>query len=105
MIYTSGQAGFSALQSLATDELVVAGTRARDGVYRYQRRIADANGSGRIVASALMPSVGWKVFIEQPLLTLRLQSTGYYAFTIALMYRTSTTMPTTPTKRSGTVTC
>jgi hypothetical protein len=25
------------------------------------------------------------VFIEQPLLTLRLQSTGYYAFTLALM--------------------
>src|SRR6266571_7171210 len=85
VIYTSGPTAFSALQSLAKDELVVAVTRARDGVYRYQRRIGDANGSGRIVASALMPSVGWKVFIEQPLLTLRLQSTGYYAFTIALM--------------------
>ena len=85
VIYTSGRTGFSALQSLAKDELVVASARARDGVYRYQRRIADANGSGRIAASALMPSVGWKVFIEQPLLTLRLQSTGYYAFTIALM--------------------
>ena len=32
-----------------------------------------------------MPSLGWKVFIEQPLLTLRLQTTGYYATTFALM--------------------
>ena len=32
-----------------------------------------------------MASLGWKVFIEQPLLTLRLQSTGYYALTFALM--------------------
>jgi len=27
----------------------------------------------------------WKVFIEQPLLTLRLQSTGYYALTLTMM--------------------
>ena len=33
----------------------------------------------------MMPSLGWKVFIEQPLLTLRMQTTGYYAMTLALM--------------------
>ena len=50
--------------------------------------IAGADGSprsARIAAAALMPSLGWKVFIEQPLLTLRLQSTGYYALTLGLM--------------------
>ena len=60
------------------------GRRCRRRV-RYERPAADANGSTRIVATALMASLGWKVFIEQPLLTLRLQSTGYYALTFALV--------------------
>jgi two-component system sensor histidine kinase/response regulator len=34
--------------------------------------------------SAIAP-LGWKVFVEQPLLTLRLQSTSYYAWTLGLM--------------------
>jgi signal transduction histidine kinase/CheY-like chemotaxis protein len=85
VIYSSGTAGFSALQSLAQDDLVRNSAQAQNGVYRYSRPTAGANGAARIVASALMPSLGWKVFIEQPLLTLRLQSTGYYALTLALM--------------------
>jgi len=85
VIYTTGQTGFTSLESLAQDDLVLASPSARNGLYRYQRRVADANGSARIVASAFMPSAGWKVFIEQPLLTLRLQSTGYYALTLTMM--------------------
>jgi two-component system sensor histidine kinase/response regulator len=85
VIYTSGAAGLSALQSLAQDDLVRTSVQAKNGVYKYQRPIGDANGPTRIVASAVTPSLGWKVFIEQPLLTLRLQSTSYYALTLALM--------------------
>jgi signal transduction histidine kinase/DNA-binding response OmpR family regulator len=85
VIYTSGAAGLSALQSLAQDDLVRMSGRATNGVYKYQRPIADANGTTRIVAAAVTPSLGWKVFIEQPLLTLRLQPTSYYALTLALM--------------------
>jgi hypothetical protein len=79
LIYRSGAAGVSALQSLAEDDLVRNDGTGANGVYTYERPVADANGATRIVASAPMASLGWKVFIEQPLLTLRLQSTGYYA--------------------------
>jgi signal transduction histidine kinase/CheY-like chemotaxis protein/HPt (histidine-containing phosphotransfer) domain-containing protein len=85
VIYTSAQTDIAALQSLATDDLVLSSAQAQDGVHRYQRRIGTGGASARIVASATMPSVGWRVFIEQPLLTMRLQSTGYYAFALTLM--------------------
>ena len=41
--------------------------------------------SAQLAASATMAPTGWKVFVEQPLVNIRLQSTGYYAFTLALM--------------------
>jgi signal transduction histidine kinase/CheY-like chemotaxis protein len=85
VIYTSQNTGFSALQSLAQDELTRHSGQAMNGVYRYQRPIAGSNRSARIAASALIPSLGWNVFIEQPLLTLRLQTTGHYALTLALI--------------------
>ena len=82
VIYASREAGFSALQSLAQDPLVVARGGAQAGVYRYQR--ADS-GAPQLAAVAAIDPLGWRVVVEQPLLTLRLQSTRYYAFTIALM--------------------
>jgi signal transduction histidine kinase/DNA-binding response OmpR family regulator len=85
VIYASGQTGFSALQSLAQDDLVGASAHAENGVFRYQRKMVDASESARLAASAVIAPIGWKVFIEQPLLNLRLQSTGYYAFTLGLM--------------------
>ena len=83
VIYASREAGFTALQSLAKDDLVVAGAHAENGVYRYQR--ADS-GAPQLAALAVIGPLGWKVIVDQPLLTLRLQSTRYYAFTLALMF-------------------
>src|SRR3954470_25002649 len=45
----------------------------------------DANESARLAASATMAPTGWKVFVEQPLVYIRLQSIGYYAFALGLM--------------------
>ena len=85
VIYTSGQTSFTALQSLGQDELVLSSARAANGVFRYQRTMENASESARLAASAVMAPTGWKVFIEQPLVNIRLQSTGYYAFALALM--------------------
>ena len=51
-------------------------------VFTFRRA---STGQPQLAAMGTIPPLGWKVFIEQPLLTLRLQSTGYYAFTLALM--------------------
>jgi signal transduction histidine kinase/DNA-binding response OmpR family regulator len=85
VIYSSGQTGFTALQSLAHDDMVVAGAAVGNGVFRYQRTMGEGRESARLAASAIMAPTGWKVFIEQPLVNVRLQSPGYYAFTLALM--------------------
>jgi len=82
VIYASRDAGFAALESLAEDRMVAAAARAQNHVFRYQRA---ASGSPQVAAISVIDPLGWKVIVEQPLLTLRLQSTRYYAFTLALM--------------------
>jgi signal transduction histidine kinase/DNA-binding response OmpR family regulator len=84
VIYSTAPGGVAALESLAQDPLVRGSSQAAGGVFSYQRPVAGARDSARIAAAAVMPR-GWKVFIEQPLLTMRLQSTSYYALTFALM--------------------
>ncbi len=85
LIYASGQTTFTALQDLAQDSLVVASARAENDVFTYQRQMPDASESVRLAAFAEMAPTGWKVFIERPLVNIRLQSTWYYAFTLGLM--------------------
>jgi signal transduction histidine kinase/CheY-like chemotaxis protein len=85
VIFTSGQTSYTALQSLSQDDLVVSSAHAANGVFSYGRQMADASESARLAASALMTRTGWRVYIEQPLVYIRLQSTGYYAFALGLM--------------------
>jgi signal transduction histidine kinase/DNA-binding response OmpR family regulator/HPt (histidine-containing phosphotransfer) domain-containing protein len=85
LIYMSGQPSFTALQSLAQDEIVVAGAGAGEGVYTYRRKAGDTLEPVRLAASAVIAPTGWKVFGDQPLLSMRLLSTGYYVVTLALM--------------------
>jgi signal transduction histidine kinase/DNA-binding response OmpR family regulator len=85
VIYASSATHYQPLESLADDPLVRSKGAAHGGAYRYQRPSPDANGAARLVATASAPAAGWQVFIERPLLTLRLQSVGYYAFTLTLV--------------------
>jgi signal transduction histidine kinase/CheY-like chemotaxis protein/HPt (histidine-containing phosphotransfer) domain-containing protein len=86
VIFTSGKTSFTALQALGQDDLVRQSPHAVNGVYRYQRRMDDDNNieAPRLAAVAVAPT-GWKVFIEQPLVNIRLQATGYYGFALGLM--------------------
>jgi signal transduction histidine kinase/DNA-binding response OmpR family regulator/HPt (histidine-containing phosphotransfer) domain-containing protein len=85
VIFTSGQTTFTSLQSLAQDDLVLASAASPSSVFRYGRKMENANESARLAASATMAPTGWRVFIEQPLVYIRLQSTGYYAASLGLM--------------------
>jgi len=86
VIYAGGQTGYTALESLANDDLVRGSAGAKSGMFRYQRRAGDQAQGGRLVAMATIQPAGWQVFVEQPLLNLRLQSTEYYAATLALIF-------------------
>jgi signal transduction histidine kinase/DNA-binding response OmpR family regulator len=85
VILSSANSGYSVLQALDRDPLLLASTAATDGVFRYTRRSANGSRGSQLVGVAHVNAAGWKVFIEQPLLNLRLQSTGYYALTLLLI--------------------
>jgi signal transduction histidine kinase/CheY-like chemotaxis protein len=85
VIYASGRAGYSPLQSLAGDPLVTARANADHGIFRYQHEGPDAKGGVRLAAAADVPAAEWRVLVAQPLINLRLQSAGYYAFTLTLV--------------------
>jgi signal transduction histidine kinase/CheY-like chemotaxis protein len=85
VIYASAGTGYSSLQPLTGDALVRAAAGSTRGVFRYQRAAPDSNGAARLAAVAPISTSGWRVFVEQPLITLRLQSTGFYAAALTLV--------------------
>ena len=85
VIYAGKETGYAVLQNVADDELVRTSGAAKAGVFRYRRESAEAAIGERLVAVSTIQSADWKVFIEQPLLNLRLQSTQYYAATLAMI--------------------
>jgi signal transduction histidine kinase/CheY-like chemotaxis protein len=73
-----------ALENIA-QETVAGASTAEAGVFRYRRRGPGRVGPEQLVAVSTITTTGWRVFVEQPMVALRLQSTGYYAMTLALV--------------------
>ncbi|HEY2906120.1 MAG TPA: response regulator [Vicinamibacterales bacterium] len=90
VIYSTAQSNHGALQNLSQDDLVrardAAGAAAstRDGVFRFTRRGNGRSRSQQLAAWA-DAGAGWRVFVEQPLLNMRLQTTGFYAVTLLVI--------------------
>ncbi|HEX3704821.1 MAG TPA: ATP-binding protein, partial [Vicinamibacterales bacterium] len=84
VIYASASSGFAALQNLAQEPIVLASAAADDGLFRYTRQGTDGARTAQL-ASVGAIGVGWKVFVEQPLVNMRVQTTSYYALTLMLM--------------------
>jgi signal transduction histidine kinase/CheY-like chemotaxis protein len=82
VIYASDEAGFTPLQAVTHEPLLDAAAGADGGLFRYQHRSLNRR---QLAAMAVVAPAGWKVFIEQPLLNLRLQSTRYYAVALGLV--------------------
>jgi signal transduction histidine kinase/DNA-binding response OmpR family regulator/HPt (histidine-containing phosphotransfer) domain-containing protein len=80
VIYTNTQVG-SALQHVAQDDLILAGAKAGGETFHYRRK----GSRTQLAAATIVAPAGWKVFVEQPLMNLRLQWTGYYALTLMLV--------------------
>ena len=84
VMYTSPGSEHKILDSLSGGELVRTSMSESGGVHQYAR---DRNQPTltRLVAEAPAGAAGWRVFVERPLVGVRLQTTSYYAFTLALM--------------------
>jgi signal transduction histidine kinase len=85
VIYASGGTGYHPLQNMAGDELLREAALTTMDVFRYRRSASDARAASRLAAAAPVPGSRWRVFMERPLLNVRLQSLGYYAVTLTLV--------------------
>jgi signal transduction histidine kinase/CheY-like chemotaxis protein len=84
VIHASPASGYVPLQDLSANPLILehAGESA---AYRYTvpgRR--GAHGS-QLAAASTVAGTGWRVYVEQPLISVRLQTTRYYALTLGLI--------------------
>jgi signal transduction histidine kinase/DNA-binding response OmpR family regulator len=84
VIYATSGSGRHGLQDLSYTALVQSSSSGSDDVYRYEEH-GDAHAGMNVAALAVVPGTGWKVFVEQPVIALRLQTTNYYALTLALI--------------------
>ncbi|HEV3140791.1 MAG TPA: response regulator, partial [Vicinamibacterales bacterium] len=84
VIYASSDAGFAPLQTLTADSMLQA-ARGGGGEFQYNRRTDARIAGARLAAVSRIASIGWRVFVDEPLIALRLQSTGYYALTLTLV--------------------
>jgi signal transduction histidine kinase/CheY-like chemotaxis protein len=85
VIYASSQAGYQVLQPITSAELTAARAGAINGIFHYARMTPKGVKSTQIAAEALVDAAGWRVIIEQPRLSLRLHTPGYYALTVGLI--------------------
>jgi signal transduction histidine kinase/CheY-like chemotaxis protein len=85
VVYATSSSGREQLQDLTPDPLVRASATAVDGAFQYAADGADGPSEDVLTAVSVVPGVDWKVFVEHPVLGLRLQSTRYYALTLALI--------------------
>ena len=85
VIYASEGTGYTTLQPLSSEPLIVASRHTGDATFRYRERHGDRTRNAWLVASATIGPAGWRAFVAQPILNLRLQPTGYYAVTLTLI--------------------
>jgi hypothetical protein len=86
VVYANAATGRRVMQSLADDAVVREPAHRSGGIYRYDRSTGPKGQIGsQLLAVANVDGSGWKVLVEQPLLSIRLQTTRYYLLTLAFM--------------------
>ena len=85
VIYSTAQSGDAAVEQSSRDDLVSASARNTSRVFRFSRREKGQARRRQQLAAWADAGAGWKVFIEQPLVNMRLQSTGFYAITLLVI--------------------
>jgi two-component system, sensor histidine kinase and response regulator len=75
------------LQNMSQDNLLRSRAQAgADGVFRFSRQgQGQRRGRDQHLAAWADAGAGWKVFVDQPLINLRLQTTGFYAVTLLVI--------------------
>ena len=85
VIYASAQAGYEVLEHLPEGGLLGAPANGSNGAFVYTRRLSDGSRVAQVAAAAAVATPQWRVFVEQPRVTLRVHTPGYYALTLGLI--------------------
>jgi signal transduction histidine kinase/ActR/RegA family two-component response regulator len=85
VIIASQQTHRRGLDDLTSDPALASPDSIDAGVHEYARGRPDGGREDFLVALADVPGTGWRVLVENPVIGLRLQSTRYYALTLALI--------------------
>ena len=84
VIFASSESGRKALQDLNGDPIFAgSGAEQANGTFIYTIAGRKAPHGSQLVARTTVPDTGWHVYVEQSLIGMRLQTTKYYALTLA----------------------
>jgi signal transduction histidine kinase/ActR/RegA family two-component response regulator len=75
----------SGLDDLSADPALTSPALVTTSAYRYARPRPGRGSQVFLVALGEVPVIGWRVLVENPVMSLRLQSTRYYALTLGLI--------------------
>ena len=84
VIHASPASGYVPLQDLGGYPLI---SEHAGGAAAYRYTVPGRRGAhgSQLAAAATVAGTGWRVYVEQPLMSVRLQSTRYYALTLGLI--------------------
>jgi signal transduction histidine kinase/CheY-like chemotaxis protein len=84
VIHATAASHRNALQELGDDPMIAEATDTQ-GTYTYVVPGGRTPHGSQLVAYDVIPGVNWRVYVEQSLLSVRLQTTRYYAMTLLLI--------------------
>jgi signal transduction histidine kinase/DNA-binding response OmpR family regulator len=85
VIHATAASNRRPLDELDDDPMITEGAAAEGRAYTYTVPGRRGSSGNQLVASDVVPGVNWRIYVEQPLLSVRLQTTRYYAMTLLLI--------------------
>jgi signal transduction histidine kinase/DNA-binding response OmpR family regulator len=85
VISVSAGAGRRVMEDLSSDPLLTSNRGADEATYDYLPAGQVGRRAVHAAAVATLAGTGWTVFVDQPVISMQMQTTRYYAFTMLLI--------------------
>ena len=85
VISVSAGSGRRVMEDLSNDPLVATNPGLATAAYDYLPAGESGQRASHAAAVATLTGTGWKVFVDEPVVSMQVQTTRYYAFTVALI--------------------
>jgi signal transduction histidine kinase/DNA-binding response OmpR family regulator len=85
VVSATAASGRTPMQDFSNHAMIRASAGAKEATYQYALSQGGARPQEQLTAVATIDNIGWKVFVDQPLVSIRLQTTKYYVLTLLLI--------------------